>query len=731
MVISHIRPPQSTCEQWSFQDNDEHMANVAELAANFAGEFGMSEYARLAGLIHDKGKEQHEFQSYIKCVSGYDTTQYNYTKRPHAYVGALIAKQQCPAIHSLISPIVIAHHRGLYDDSEYRQKMNSEIPSDVTVEPIKCNITAPITLVKSPSQVHHLIRVLFSCLVDADYLDTEAFMDESRAKLRQNKSTIVDLLPRLEEHLAVLKDGAKDTPLNEIRDRIQKRCRQLSNQPSGFYSLSVPTGGGKTLSSLVWAVLHAIHNNQRRIIIAIPYTSIIVQTAEILRKIFGDENILEHHSSIDVSKDRSGTASLKSKLASENWDAPIVVTTNVQLFESIYSNSPSRCRKLHNICNSVIILDEVQVLPIEYLQPIIDSLKNYNQLFGTSVLFTSASLPAFGHNILEKAFYKSGAKKKSPLEGFEKIEEIIPESFNLHKLLQRTTLNFEQQDSDCQNIASRLASHNRVLCIVNTRRDALEIFNHMPEAEHTYHLSRMMCSRHISSVISSIKSLLSQDKTTPIRVISTQLIEAGVDIDFPVVYRQQAGLDSILQAAGRCNREGRIAGQAPVYVFKLDRPLPRGFISHGADSTKSLGNVKDWYSPETMTNYFIQLYSRAETFDKSETKELLYDPRNICFETASRGFQLVDQKSRMVIVNYENSSDLIARLKSEGPSFLLMRMLYQYSVNLRESDFKNLIKSNLIEEVLAGIYFLPDKEQYNSKLGLQIDSHFLEELLIK
>ncbi|MFI3320101.1 MAG: CRISPR-associated helicase Cas3' [Rikenellaceae bacterium] len=707
------------------------MANVAILAANFASEFGMSEYARLAALIHDKGKEQCEFQSYIKCVSGYDTTLHNYTKRPHAYVGALIAKHEYPAIHRLISPIVIAHHRGLYDESEYKIKMQLEIPEDVTVNSIDCKLSKPTIMVKSPSEVNHIIRMLFSCLVDADYLDTEAFMNESKAKLRQSTLTIADLLPKMEKYLAMLKKSANNTPLNEIRDRIQQRCRQSANKPCGFYSLSVPTGGGKTISSLLWAILHSMQNNKRRIIIAIPYTSIITQTAKILQEIFGYENVLEHHSSIDVSKERTGTDSLRSRLASENWDAPIVVTTNVQLFESIYSNTPSQCRKLHNICNSVIILDEVQVLPLEHLQPILDCLKHYNQLFGISVLFTTASLPAFRNKILDEAFAKSGGCHKSPLQGFENIEEIIPDSFNLHKLLQRTSLYFEHDVSSYDSIAARLASHQKVLCVVNTRRDAVEIYNRLPQCEHTFHLSRMMCSKHISRVISKIKSLLRQDCHRPIRVVSTQLIEAGVDIDFPVVYRQETGLDSILQAAGRCNREGAIEGLAPVHIFKLDKPLPRGFISYGVNSTKSLGDIKDWYAPSTMTSYFIQLYSRANTFDKSNIRELLYDPSNICFETASRDFQLIEQKSRIVVVNYENSCDLITTLKSDGSNYQLMRQLFQYSVNLRESDFKELVKNNLIEEVLPGIYFLPDKEQYNSDVGLQITSHFLEELLIK
>ncbi len=730
MVISHIKPPQAEMDSWTLQSNKEHMAQVAALAASFANEFGLSEWARVAALLHDKGKEQAGFQSYIKCVSGYDTATRTYTKTPHAYVGALIAKELFPYFYLIISPTIIAHHRGLYDTLEFMAKMQSEIPQGVTVEPIDATLSIPPQFLKSPSEIHHVIRMLFSCLVDADYLDTEAFMDERKARLRGSKATIAELLPKLEHHLAALKKEAKDTPLNKIRNDIQQLCSQRATEPCGFYSLSVPTGGGKTLSSLLWAMHHAIQHHKRRVIIAIPYTSIITQTAAILRSIFGDENVLEHHSSIDHSEKVTDTEAMKRRLASENWDAPIVVTTNVQLFESIYSNRPSTCRKLHNICNSVLILDEVQVLPLEHLQPIIDSLVSYQQVFGVSVLFTTASLPALRNSILEEAFKVSNKKSKSSLKGFEKIEEIIPESLELHKQLQRTELHFDEQDSSYDEVAQRLATHPRVLCIVNTRRDALEIFNRLPPDDNTYHLSRMMCSKHIAAVIQDIKGVLRQDATTPIRVVSTQLIEAGVDIDFPVVYRQEAGLDSILQAAGRCNREGSIEGLAPVHIFKLDKPLPRGFISQGVSARKGLKEVKDWYASTTMTNYFIQLYSKANTFDKAKIEEMLHDPTDTCFETASRSFQLIEQQSRMVIVNYKDSSDLITALRQEGCSYALMKKLYRYSVNLRECDFKRLVQSNLLEEILPDIYFLPDRAQYNAQVGLQIESHFLEELLI-
>ena len=726
MIISHIRPPQDDTEQWLLQSNEDHQTGVSRLAASFASEFGLSDIARLAGLLHDKGKEQPAFQSYIRNVSGYDTSQGSSRKVPHAYVGALIAKQIFPKLHILLSQIIIGHHRGLYDFSEFVANLEKyEIPKDIVVEYLP-EISMP-RLSATTIDFHHVIRMLFSCLVDADWLDTELFMNESNSRSRGGCAAVSELLPHLENYLAKLKDNAKPTPLNGLRSKIQQLCLDSSSSATGFYSLSVPTGGGKTLSSLLWAVHHCIKHNKQRIIIAIPYTTIITQTAQILRDIFGSDNVLEHHSATSPNASSDSTEALKQKLATENWDYPIIVTTNVQLFESIYSNRTSTCRKLHNICNSVLILDETQVLPLEYLQPILDSLKSYERLFGVSVLFTSASLPAYRSSVLEKAFSQS---KKSQLCGFENITEIIPASLDLHKLLKRTELHFDNDESSYDDIVARIVSHPRVLCVVNTRKDALEIFNRLPDDGYNIHLSRMMCSSHLSWTIATIKSILKQDATTPIRVISTQLIEAGVDIDFPVVYRAEAGLDSILQAAGRCNREGSIEGFAPVYVFKLDRVNPRGFISHGINSLKNLTDISDWHSPETMIKYFIQLYSRIDTFDKPLVKENLYTT-SPCFEKVSDAFKLIDDNTRTVIVNYGKSAELIAKLKTIGINYQLRKELLQYSVNLRQYDFDKLLNTNLLEEVISGIYFLADREQYSDKIGLQLESHFLEELLIK
>jgi CRISPR-associated endonuclease/helicase Cas3 len=716
ITISHIKPPCDISQKWEIQSNDDHSKGVAKLAALFAKDFGFYKIGEIIGLLHDKGKEQEEFQHYIQGITGYNPNFQSYRKIPHAYVGALIAKQLYPQLYPLLSSVIIAHHRGLYDYGDFEQKMKNEIPKDVDIKDlnVKPDFTHNLNLLKE--DIHHLFRVLYSCLVDADFLDTESFMNGINARIRKENNTLSLLLPKLNLYLNNLNQTSKQTEINKLRKQIQNLCLESSKNNPGFYSLTVPTGGGKTLSSLIWAINHAITYQKRRVIIAIPYTSIITQTAQILRNIFGEENVLEHHSNTIQDAFNDKTLELKMKLATENWDYPIVVTTNVQLFESIFSNKPSSCRKLHNICNSVLILDEVQTLPLEFLQPIIDCLKTYRKLFGTSILFTTASLPAFDGNF---QYFK----------GLEEIKEIIPEELELPKKFHRVDLHFDKEVSNYDQIVTRLKRYNRVLCIVNTRKDAQEIFSRLPKEGLSFHLSRMMCSQHIIQTIEKLKAALSDEKQKIIRVISTQLIEAGVDIDFPIVFRQEAGLDSILQAAGRCNREGRLL-KSDAYVFSLGNP-PRGYISNACNALKNMEDNDNWFDPKTIKKYFIQLYSRIPSFDKADIKRYLYNPFDFSFETAANSFKLIDDNSISVIVNYGSSPTLIEQLKSNGPSYSLMKELGQYTVNLHEGDFNELNDNGLIDEFINGFFFIPSKEQYDDKIGLVKDNHWLEEILIK
>ena len=713
-IISHIRT-----EDWAIQPNEEHQEGVSLMASKFAADFGMAEWGRVLGLLHDKGKEKKAFQQHILKESGKDPLIKVEGDYRHAYVGALIARQLFPKCYPLMINALMGHHRGLYDAGDMKEIMKSPIPDDVTIDEINADLEA--LRLEKPKDIHHLERMLYSCLVDADFLDTEAFMQPEQSKLRGKYDSLQVLEEKLEAYLFRLKEKASDTEVNRIRNEVQNWCIEESANPPGFYSLTVPTGGGKTLSSVLWAIKHAIKNDLKRVIIAIPYTSIITQTASVLRNIFGVENVLEHHSNVDHTAFDDKELSQTLKLATENWDYPIIVTTNVQLFESLFSNKPSDCRKLHNIAKSVLILDEVQTLPIEFLGPIIDTFDTLKRVFGVSILFTTASQPKLKGKI-------QGTNPMVTIDGLSEIHEIVPRSANLHDRLRRVELEFEEFRKNYDEIAEELSQHPRVLCIVNTRKDAKELYSRLPKDGICLHLSRMMCPDHVMDTIERIKSALKNPSNAIIRVVATQLIEAGVDIDFPVVFRQEAGLDSILQAAGRCNREGKLE-MGKAFVFGFQKPLPPGFMTQTNNARIGMSKNHDWFSPDAMEAYFRQLYSRVDSFDKASIKDLLYQPE-MQFETAASEFQLIDDNTTSVIVNWKNSMDLVECLKSEGVTYSLMKALSHYSVNVRNNDLKKLTEAGAVEEVLEGVYVVGDPIFYDKEVGLITDNHWLEESLI-
>ncbi len=713
-TIAHVR-----AGDLAVQTNEEHQQGVARLAANFAAKFGMAEWGRVLGLLHDKGKEQRAFQQHIIKESGLNPNVKVGGDYRHAYVGALIAKKVFPQQHLLMDNALMGHHRGLYDNGEMNEVMKSEIPDDVSVESIDAHLEIP--RLGKPRDIHHVQRMLYSCLVDADYLDTEAFMQPEQSKQRGRYDSLAVLEEKLDEYLSKLKKDAPDTEVNRIRNEVQQCCIKESDNKPGFFSLTVPTGGGKTLASVLWAIKHAVMNNLNRIIIAIPYTSIITQTASVLRNIFGEENVLEHHSNVDGSKLNDKELTDRLKLATENWDYPIIVTTNVQFFESLFSNKPSDCRKLHNIAKSVLIFDEVQTLPIDFLQPIVDTFDTLNRVFGASILFTTASQPVLSGEIM-------GTNPFVSFEGLSEIREIIPQEANLHNRLRRVEIRFDEERKNYDEIAEQIAKYQQVLCIVNTRNDAKEIFTRLPKEGICLHLSRMMCPDHVRETIAKVKAALNNLDNSIIRVVATQLIEAGVDIDFPVVFRQEAGLDSVLQAAGRCNREGKL-DRGETFVFGLQKPLPRGFMTQTNNARLAMGKEYDWFSPEAMEAYFRQLYSRVDSFDKANIKDLLYKPEML-FETAASKFQLIDDNTTSVIVNWKNSMDMVERLKRDGVSYSLMKALSQFCVNVRNGDKDKLNKAGVIEEVLEGVYVIRDQAFYDKDVGLVTDNHWLEESLI-
>ena len=724
MVISHIYKEN---ERWIIQSNKEHLEGVAKLASVFASEFCMSSWGKMLGMLHDIGKQSNAFQQHIKKESGYAPETKVIGDYHHAYIGGIIARKLYgKSADNFFVNQILSHHSGLHDSDELdseNSELKKTIPTEVNPN-IEKVVLDKLSFKCKATDIHHLSRMLFSCLVDADYLDTETFMDKETSELRANKASVKDLLPKLEIYLHNLKVSTKDTEVNRIRSKVQQQCIKTSISPIGFYSLTVPTGGGKTLSSLVWAMKHAIHNGQKRIIIAIPYTSIIIQTAAILREIFGSENVLEHHSNVDPEQIKDEKLREQMKLATENWDYPIVVTTNVQLFESMFSNKPSTCRKLHNIVNSVLILDEVQTLPVDYLQPIVDSLKTYNRLFKVSVLFTTASQPVLSGLI-------EGCNPKASFQGIKAIKEIIPKDFKLHERLRRVKLNIDNSGKSYDEVAEMLKQHKKVLCIVNTRKDAKELYERLPQEGITLHLSKMMCPAHISETIEHIRTALKDDNNEIIRVVSTQLIEAGVDIDFPVVFRQEAGLDSVLQAAGRCNREGK-QDVCTTYVFSLakEHNLPKGGIQDGNNARLSLDTSSDWFAPETMSSYFRQLYCRNDSFDKKDMKHYLYDVRNICFASAAKNFRLIEDAGKTVVVCWENSMELVHVLLQNGPSYLLMKKISKYCVNIYPRDFEALCKMGVVTEKREGLFVVDYAQQYDKHIGLRIDNNWANESLI-
>ncbi|MDO8933486.1 MAG: CRISPR-associated helicase Cas3', partial [Rhodocyclaceae bacterium] len=493
-----------------------------------------------------------------------------------------------------------------------------------------------------------------------------------------------------------------------------RQCRAKAGLSPGLFSLTVPTGGGKTLASMAFALHHASAHGKRRVIYAIPYTSIIEQTATIYRDIFGDA-VIEHHSSLDPDRETA-----KSRLATENWDASVVVTTNVQLFESLFAAKTSRCRKLHNLVNSVIVLDEAQTLPPELLQPCLDVLNLLTKHYGVTVVLCTATQPALTH---VTSFGRE-------LRGLEDVREIIDAPQTLFDALQRVTVELPADfhvREDWDAIAAKVgAGGTAALTIVNTRNDCRELWQRLnASAGGAIHLSASMCGAHRAQTIVSIRQSLKAGET--VRVVSTQLIEAGVDVDFPVVYRALAGLDSIAQAAGRCNREGRCAS-GRVVVFVPPKGAPPGQLRRAEQTTISLmlGTPLDPLAPTTFERYFRHFYLSEPHWDKHDMHGLLVRDAGrmeIQFRTAAEKFRYVDDAdSQPILVWWDESESLIGKLAKDGPERWLMRKLQRYAVNLPRRVVEKLVLTDEVREVWPGIFAQNVDTLYHAHLGVVIDN---------
>jgi CRISPR-associated endonuclease/helicase Cas3 len=718
------RPP----EDW--QPLEEHLKNVAELAATFAEPFGGQDWARLAGQWHDLGKFSEEFQKYLRTVSNPDPHIADSAARTdHSTAGAQQTATTINILGHLLAYIIAGHHSGLLngrDDGaclEHRlgkslepwQHGLNQLPSmrPPQLPPFLQNSLAR----KDGFSIAFFTRLVFSCLVDADFLDTESFMDPERAGLRPNWP--IDVLAQMETLLTyhVESFGPPITEVNRQRAAVRQDCLTAASRSPGLFSLTVPTGGGKTLASLAFALHHAKKYGLERVIYVIPFTSIIEQNAGEFRKVmqplsekFGQDVVIEHHSNFDPEQETTTT-----RLATENWNAPLVVTTSVQFYESLFANKTSRCRKLHRLAKSVIILDEVQTLPVDYLKPCLGALQELSTNYGTTVVLCTATQPAVHH-------------RDDFSIGLKGVREIISEPKALYQKLKRVEVTDLGPQPDAE-IAARVLAENQVLCVVNTRGHARALHEAIGQDEANYHLSALMCPAHRTEHLAEIRKRMDHD--LPCRVISTQLIEAGVDIDFPVVFRSLAGLDSIAQAAGRCNRNGKLPHLGQTYVFQSEHQASERFFAETANSTAQVLALHDDALSLDAIEHFFKLYywDKSAQWDSKlilQNFHLLNDlafPFSFDFAKTAQDFKLIDNVQEPVIIPWdEEARDLCERLRyMKIPDRITLRKLQRYTVSLPRRKWLEHI-DRTIERVHDQFPVLISPEMhYSDDFGLSLD----------
>ena len=714
----------------------DHLETTAQTAATFAKSFGAEELAYIAGLLHDLGKYTEEFQKRLQGEK---------LRVDHSSAGALEVLMLHPVFGKLLAYMIAGHHCGLMDwgsDADESSlagrlarrnnvKNYSAFKNEIEFPRIKGK-TLPLK--SSPAgggfSAQFFVRFLYSALVDADFLDTEKALQFERAQLRADFPSLQDLESCLDQALTQL--SAEDTPVNRKRRQVLDLCKEKAAKAPGFFTLTVPTGGGKTISSMAFALRHALKHDMERIIYVIPYTSIIEQNAAVFKEIFGEEVVLEHHTNFsypendarEAEQEYSTTALEKLKLASENWDLPLIATTNVQFFESLFAAKSSRCRKLHNIANSVIVIDEAQMIPTGYLHPCINALLELVLNYRASVMLCTATQPAINRFIPPEL----------------KPVEIMNEPHELYLALQRVEVQ-ELGFVDDGSLTEQLLEHKQMLCIVNSKKHARQLFEKLIEtgAAGLYHLSTRMCPLHRSQKLGQIRAALNNDM--PCMVVSTQLVEAGVDLDFPVVYRSMAGIDSIAQAAGRCNRNGRL-DKGLVYVFRPEKHgLPAGWLSRTASIGEEIFKTHaDPLSLQAVQDYFSLLYSiEGEKLDKNNIMGLIREQEkklNFPFRRIADAFQIIDENTTGLVIPWDDRCKELLRQAawSDRPG-RFARKLQQYTVQVFEGEFREMLSLGLLESV-AGTYYVLSEEaaraHYDQEMGLMpcTDNMLLKDNLI-
>ncbi|MGO0060384.1 CRISPR-associated helicase Cas3' [Brevibacillus fluminis] len=717
-----------------------HLEGVAKQSMLYAEAFGAGYLGYLAGILHDVGKYSDEFQQRIRGCNirvDHSTAGAQWISNDKVYREYLGNYGIDRYFAILIAYTISGHHGGLMNygavDEEGTLK-NRLAKKDIKewasawkeIEIIQQEWDSKKFVLDSGWNQEQIAwkysflgRMLYSCLVDADSIDTRDYCNDSDSRIVEEKRpSMSELQDRFNAYMSKKLNASRDTPINQKRRQILTACQRQAEMTPRMFTLTVPTGGGKTLSSLAFALNHATKYEKRRIIYVIPFTSIIEQTAEQFRYVLGQDAILEHHSNFDYEKYEENYGGDKERLlkfSSENWDASVVVTTSVQFFESLFSNQRSKCRKLHNIANSVIVIDEAQSIPRGYLKPCLMALDELIQSYGCTVVLCTATQPSWEGLGVKITEIMDTPTPTELMDAFKRVDVIIHGS-NTEVI------------SDSQ-VVEWMEESEQVLCIVNTRKHAKKLYDELKErnVEGLYHLSGRLCAKHRSEILMKIRECLQNQ--SPCRLISTQLIEAGVDVDFPFVIRSYAGLDSIAQAAGRCNREGQRESGKMVVFYPEKHGIPsKGWLKETATEAQNtiMFNNQSPLSLANIQNYFERIHGicdgRVEKVTDAEGIIKLLKSKNsnleIPYQEIADKFQFIDGNMQTIVVRYDSrAEELIKNLSATMYPLREMRKLQSYTVQVYQHEFMEFQRNRLLDNV-GGAWVLMENSYYDYQAGL-------------
>ncbi len=674
----------------------EHLENTARLASGFCEPFGAAEDGQLCGLYHDVGKYSRKFQKRLR--GSIETVD-------HSSAGAILLfeNRRLPA-----AMCVAGHHAGLADCGT-RNDLNGTFMARINhirkegIEDFGAwreelpDIHPQGSRSMLPIDAYFYTKMLFSALTDADWLDSEAYFGDRPVELPSGN------LEALEEKLNAFLNRWENpqTDLNRRRCQILRAAISHGKDPPGLFSMTVPTGGGKTVASMAFALRHAVRHGMRRVIYVIPFCSILEQTQSVFEAIFGKDSIIAHYSGATF--ERSEEDEERKAFSAENWDAPIVLTTAVQFFESLYANKPGKSRKLHNIAGSVVIFDEAQMLPVPFMNPCLSGICQLVRNYGCSAVLCTATQPSV-EQILNRFLPD------------RQMRELCPEPKQMYEAFRRVTYTDEGMLSD-EELCRQLLRYDQILCIVNSRRQAQALYKALPPDESRFHLSTMMTPHDRRAALAAIRECLRAGGSC--RVISTSLIEAGVDVDFPVVYRALAGLDSVIQAGGRCNREGkRSAEESLVHIFRTEAKAPRMLEQNISAAERTLRDHESPDAPETIRDYFQFLLYTLKDEKQLDVKEILADAERLRFRTVAEKFRMIDGAAYTVYIPVGEAAALIDLLRRFGPSRELMRKLGECSVSVYKAYFEQLFERGALEMISPDAGILLDLSLYSRETGL-------------